>query len=247
MDDLLLDDPLPTTLVGTPTTSESGAALIGKHSASAPPPLLEGDDRVPDFEALAEPLRPKFEAVKKLDLNGMRARLEALAETRTFLRAAREFPAEFRRLSRSRHAISGKGRIETVVLRWFFARTDKGWTGINRAADILAWMTYQYQGESPAADLVETVLREGYVEVANRFRQTQTSLKPEPAPLIEEAEDTLENHAPADATWLFERVPDNSKTEIDLMYVVQRPGALPQLYPVQRDEKLIRAARRLLR
>jgi hypothetical protein len=224
--------------------------MVGKPTLSPahpkPQPLLDGDNGVPDFEALAEPLRPKYDASERMELNGMRVRLEALADTRPFLRAAREFPAEFRRLSRSRHGISGTGRIETVLLKWFWRVRTKGDTSINRAADVLMAMTYQYNADMPAADLVETVLREGYGEVGKRFRSTLISPKPAPASLIEQVENALEEHAPADATPLFERVPNEAKTEIGLMLVVKRSGAMPQLYRVRRDDKLIRAALPLL-
>jgi hypothetical protein len=105
---------------------------------------------------------------------------------------------------------------------------------------------FRWDADTPAADVVETVLSEGYVEIANRYRATLPSTKGEPAPLIEQIEDILEKHSPVNATPLFERLPDSAKTEYDLMFVVKRPRTVPQLYPVQRDEKLIRAALRLL-
>src|ERR1700687_2669283 len=91
--------------------------LVDDETPTTP---MAGDNPVPDFERQAALLRPLYDKAQKLDTPGKRTKLEGLAATRQLLRDVRDHAGDFRRLSRSRHNIRGNGRIETVLLKWFW-------------------------------------------------------------------------------------------------------------------------------
>jgi hypothetical protein len=221
-------------------------------------PLMEGESNVPNFDALYRAALPSWEQVKKQDLNGMRARLEALAETRPLLRAAQgEHEAEFRRFVKSRYALRGNGRVETLVVKMFFRDTTKGDTNINRAGDVLTFITFRNCREEGGPDLstaltpevVDWVLSEGYTKVAKRQRDFRAfEQKPtEKPPLIVMAEDYTEDCVPLDADTLFQKVPVDAEPEVGLLIYIKRPGALLALHGPITDDPFVRRALTLCR
>src|SRR5271163_2708817 len=109
-----------------------------------PAPAIQGEP-VPDFEEMAGQIRTKYEFAIDFD----HRTIDALADTRPFLAAARRWPVEFKALSRPRGI--KQGRLETKVIRWFRSEDDIGRTNVNRWADALMWMMDHCSGENASA------------------------------------------------------------------------------------------------
>jgi len=221
----------------------SGAVPTNLVDDETPTTPMAGDNPVPDFEGQAATLRPLYDNLRKHDTTGKRRRFEALAATRQLLRDARDHAGDFRRLSRSRHNIRGNGRIETVLLKWFWRDDTKGDSNINRLADVLGWMTYmQADPEMSSSDIVSVALELGTTKISALYRASHGGAEkptPEPVPLLEYADNILEDREPAALEPLFERATEDS---VEMAVIRKKPGCHPELYPISGNEKLIRVA-----
>jgi hypothetical protein len=152
---------------------------------------IEGEP-VPDFEAMADQIRAKYEFAIDFDYRT----IHALADTRSFLIAARRWPVEFKALSRAR-GIKG-GRLETMVIRWFRSEADIGRTNVNRWADALMWLTDHCPTESASAALAAAEKVGGLVKIAAIWRaaknaETQNAAAvAEPPDFVAEADAIME-------------------------------------------------------
>jgi hypothetical protein len=217
------------------------------RSASAP---IEAEP-VPDFEEMADQIRDKYEFAIDFD----HRTVHALADTRAFLTAARRWPVEFRALSKGRGI--KRGRLETMVIRWFRSDTDIGRTNVNRWADALMWMMDHCPAESASAAVAAAERVGGLTHIADLWRAAEkakarnAAAVEEPPNLVAEADAIIEGlepdriePIPADYQPSFEHDEENS---VGVSVWRKRPGCPREYYEIDLNEKLIRRALKELR
>jgi hypothetical protein len=219
------------------------------RSAPAAPPI-EGEP-VPDFEKMADQIRPKYAFAVDFD----RRTIHALVDTRSFLVAARRWPVEFRVLSTAR-AIK-QGRLETKVIRWFRSEADIGRTNVNRWADALMWLVDHCVAESASAAVAAAEKVGGLVKIAEIWRaakQAQTrnaAAVAEPRDLVAEADAIIEGLEPDRVEPIpADYQPPAEHDEEDSVGVSvwrKRPGCPREYYEIGGNEKSVRRALKELR
>jgi hypothetical protein len=213
-------------------------------------PPIEGEP-VPDFEEMADQIRAKYEFAIDFDYRT----IQALADTRSFLLAARRWPVEFRALSKARGI--KRGRLETMVIRWFRSETDIGRTNVNRWGDALMWFTDHCQAESASAAVAAAQKIGGLTDIATIWRAAKnaktrnTAAVAEPPNVVAEADAIIAGLEPDRVEPIpADYQPPSEHDEEDSVGVSvwrKRPGCPREYYEIGRDEKSIRRALKELR
>jgi hypothetical protein len=217
------------------------------RSAAGP---IEGEP-VPDFETMADQIRAKYEFAIDFDYRT----IHALADTRSFLIAARRWPVEFKALSRARGI--KHGRLETMVIRWFRSEADIGRTNVNRWADALMWLVDHCPAESASAVVAAAEKVGGLTKIAAIWRAATNAKTRNAAALAEPPNVVAEADAiiaglepdrvepiPADYQPPPEHDEENS---VGVSLWRKRPGCPREYYEIRGDEKSIRRALKELR
>jgi hypothetical protein len=211
---------------------------------------IEGEP-VPDFEEMADQIRAKYEFAIDFDYRT----IHALVDSRAFLVAARRWPVEFRALSRARGI--KRGRLETMVIRWFRSEADIGRTNVNRWADALMWLTDHCPPESASAAVAAAEKVGGLTKIAAIWRAAENAKArnhaavAEPPDLVAEADAIIEGLEPDRVEPIpADYQPPAEHDEEDAVGVSvwrKRPGCPREYYELGRDEKSIRRALKELR
>ena len=236
-----------------PISLTAEAVPVAERTNLVRPPLatsLEGE-LVPDFDDMANQIRAKYEFAIDFD----RRTLHVLADTRIFLAAARRWPLEFRALSKARGV--KRGRLETMVIRWFRTEADIGRTNVNRWADALMWLMDRYPTETTSAVVAAAEKVGGLTELANLWRAANAAKTrnatavAEPPDLLAEADAIIQGlepdrvePIPADYQPPAEHEEEDS---VGLSVWRKRPGCQREYYEIGRNEKFIRRALKELR
>jgi hypothetical protein len=131
-------------------------------SSASPATYQNGTPEAPalDFEARAEALRPLYERARESVLGSNKAKLEALAATRSFLHHAKAHEDDFKAAAKDRGI--KWGRLETRLLRYIYKiDTIDGRTSVNRWADALAWLANNCDASVPDTVAIETAIKVG--------------------------------------------------------------------------------------
>jgi hypothetical protein len=223
--------------------------------SAAQPPRADGSfaspatyqNGTPDFEARAEALRPLYERAHASGLVSDKAKLEALAATRSFLHHANAHEKGFREAAKERGI--RRGRLETRVLRYIFrVETIDGRTSVNRWADALAWLADHCDATVPDTVAVETAINVGgrltkIAEIEHKRRQAanaaSVALRSAPTFYDEMATELDECEPFAD-----DEILEPNTLAVFLKHVT--PNGVAEEYGPIRVESLIRAAIRAL-
>jgi hypothetical protein len=233
-----------------PPAAESVSAVERTNLVRPVTAPIEGEP-VPDFEEMANQIRPSY----KFAINFDRRTIHALADTRPFLVAARRWPVEFEALSEARGI--RRGRLETKVIRWFRSEADIGRTNVNRWTDALMWLMDHCPAESTSAVVAAAQKVGGLTDIATIWRaaknaQTRNAAAvAAPPDLVAEADAIIEGlepdrvePIPADYQPPPEHEEENS---VGVSVWRKRPGCPREYFEIGRDEKSIRRALKELR